>query len=263
MKNFLLFLLAVLGLIFLYMGYNNWIEKTEMKRAASPVPSINDDSASKQKEPAEEDKAAVELDIISNWPEEAKEGFSESAAEGSTYKLAIVGSTAMGIGEGGWGEQVKKSLEEEFGSLIDVQLVEFDGTSSTFLDSQEMEEVVRMAPDMVLFEPFSLNDNTYLVPAEKNHSNIEEFFLQLRSSNDEIVLILQPTHPIAGATVYPQQVEELQSFAETNGYTYLNHWAAWPEEETLGEYLEDTQEEPNEAGHEVWAEFVTDFFIEE
>jgi hypothetical protein len=202
-------------------------------------------------------------EIISNWPQDAQARFIDASENGSVFKIAIVGSPSMGVGDNGWSEQVKESLISKLNRDIDVQLFEFDGTSSTFLNSIEREEVVTMVPDLVLYEPFSLNDNTYLVSSEKNHANIEEFYEQLQEYNENVVLLLQPAHPIVGARVYPQQVRELQTFAKEKGFTYLDHWRAWPEEDALGEYLVDSQEEPNVMGHRVWAEFITRYFIKE
>ena len=58
-------------------------------------------------------------------------------------------------------------------------------------------------------------------------------------------------------------MEELQQFAEDNDIPYLNHWEAWPDQdsEEIKEYITEDSSQPSVKGHEVWAEYMIDYFI--
>ncbi|MFK4307412.1 hypothetical protein ABH957_002082 [Bacillus sp. RC242] len=54
-----------------------------------------------------------------------------------------------------------------------------------------------------------------------------------------------------------------QGIAKQNGYAYIDHWEAWPNA-TTKEILPYLQEEfgfPSAKGYEVWAQYVTDYFV--
>ncbi|MCR8850529.1 SGNH/GDSL hydrolase family protein [Rossellomorea sp. SC111] len=140
-------------------------------------------------------------------------------------------------------------------------IYEYDTTSIEFVNGEQSEEVLTSDPDLVLLEPFSLSDNSNFVGSKNNHESIQIFNRRLKEQNEEAFLILQPTHPIAGATYFPKQVEELQAFADEQNIPYLDHWTAWPDDDTLADYVTESQETPNEKGHEVWAEYLLDYFI--
>jgi hypothetical protein len=261
MKNFLLVLLAIVSVIFLILGNTYWKEKTNVTLNASSIKSEDAVNSNTDEDMTEDADKIDYKSTISNWPEEAQDHFLETRRNQTPFKIAIVGSQALGAGNSGWSDQVKQSLDEKFNSDVVVQLVEYDGTSTDFLESMELKEVVDLQPDLVLFEPFSLNDNSNIISPEQNHLNIDDFYGQLKESNQDVELLLQPTHPLDDATIYPRQVEELKSYAEENGLTYLNHWTAWPKDESLSDYLSETQDTPNESGHQIWAEYITDYFI--
>ncbi|TYR72632.1 SGNH/GDSL hydrolase family protein [Rossellomorea vietnamensis] len=259
MKNFSLILFAIFCFAFLLLGYTHWQDRIAVEPAAATA----NTPAAQEEEPTEPEEENDITSLISNWPEAAQETFLEAQSNGNTYKLAIVGSTALGTEENGWSLQLTSALEETYGESIEVELFEYDTISIEFINSQDMEEVLTFSPDMVLLEPFSLNDNSRGVAVTDNHDSIEIFLSNLQMSNEDATLILQPANPLYEATYYPSQVEDLKSFADTSGITYLDHWQAWPEtnEEELDGYL--TQGEPNEKGHEIWAKYLTEYFIAE
>lgn len=66
-----------------------------------------------------------------------------------------------------------------------------------------------------------------------------------------------------GAKNYPKAIEALKQFAMQNGYTYVNHWGAWTDATTKA-ILPCLQEEfgfQSAKSHEVWAQYVTDYFV--
>jgi hypothetical protein len=260
MKTFSLFLLGIICAAVLVYGNMYWQERTSVSSGEKKT-IVTETPAEKQEAEGEKDYGS----LIGNWPEEAQAAFKETVATGNPYKLAIVGSPALGENENGWSEQVKTELIDIYGETIEVEIFQYDTTSLTFVNGENVEEVLEYEPQLVLFEPFALNDNSNGVGGENNQESIQIFERKLKEQNEEAVLILQPTHPIAGATYYPMQIEELKEFAEENGIPYVDHWSAWPvdDEEALGELLVDSQEMPSEDGHLLWAEYLKDYFIGE
>jgi hypothetical protein len=256
MKNFLLIIFAVLCGALLFLGNDYWMKKT------SQGPILAADSTSINKVDAVERMDHTDA-LITNWTPAAQNAYKETVTKNDTFKIAFVGSPAMGAGEGGWSDQVKKETASRLGDNVKIELFESDTTSIQFLDSEEYKNVLDFKPNLVLFEPFTLVDNSNIIPTSQNHESINTFFEELRKLNGEVVFILQPPHPLEGATFYPKQVQELKEFAEGKKITYLDHWAEWPADETLSDYLVSNQEVPNENGHSLWAEYMIDYFIAE
>ncbi|MCA1055191.1 SGNH/GDSL hydrolase family protein [Rossellomorea aquimaris] len=254
MKNFFLIVFALICIAFLFIGNKHWDERIAGVPALSEGKTAEEPSAA-----AEENNVRPQL---SNWPEHAQQRFMNAIEEERDYKVAIIGSTALGKGEDGWSEQLKENLTVTFNEL-DIRIYESETTSVQFMNDAVYGEILEYGPDLVLFEPFTLVNNLNLVPYERNHEVIMGFYNNLKSANGDVELILQPSYPLAGATIYPKQVEKLKEFAEENGFTFLDHWTAWPEAEELGDYLTDSNESPNDKGHELWAGFLKDYFIAE
>jgi hypothetical protein len=256
MKTFSLIILAIGCAAVLFYGNQYWEERT------SPSAPENQ-SANEEGTDTEATETADYETLIENWPAEAKASFRKALKEGTPYRLVLVGSSALGEGENGWAEQVKDRLESSFDGKLEVEIYAYDTTSIDFVNGEDAEEVLNSDPDLVLLEPFALSDNSNLVGSENNHESIQIFKRKLNEQNEEAVLMLQPTHPIVGATYYPKQIEELQTFAEEQNIPYLDHWTIWPEEDDLSAYLVESQETPNDEGHELWAKYLLGYFIAE
>ncbi|NMH70543.1 SGNH/GDSL hydrolase family protein [Bacillus sp. RO3] len=259
MKTFSLILLGIICAGVLVYGNMYWQERTSV--SGSEQTAIVTESKAEEEETGVEDYDS----LIGNWPEEAQTMYKESIESGTPYRLAIVGSLALGADDNGWSEQLRTELIDTYGDTLEVEIFQYDITSLTFVNGEQVEDVLGYEPQLVLFEPFSLNDNSNGVGGENNQESIEIFERKLKEQNEEVVMILQPTHPIAGATYYPMQIEALKEFAEEKGIPYVDHWSAWPveDEEALGELLVDGQEMPSEDGHELWAEYLVQYFVSE
>ncbi|MFL8938380.1 SGNH/GDSL hydrolase family protein [Rossellomorea oryzaecorticis] len=263
MKRFLLTLLTIGGIIFLILGYIYWQDKTSVSTTNKEVSAADIEDAPSEGEKTKETAEQEGSMFYSNWPESAQEDYLAAKENGKPYKVAIVGSTALGKDTNGWSEQLKSALLEKDPDTLNVEIFQYDTITIDFIYSEQSEEVAAYAPDMVLFEPFSLNDNTKGVTVQDNHDSIEIFLRTLKEANEDVTLLLQPTYPLYNATYYPGQVEELQAFAEEKGYTYLNHWEEWPEDETLDDLNGDNEQAPSEEGHKLWADYLIKYFIAE
>ncbi|WGG45423.1 hypothetical protein [Rossellomorea sp. DA94] len=268
MKKFLLTLLAISCVVFLYLGNMYWKEKTTLVASEEKDTTTVENSPSEEAPAPEEEAAEVkgkkDLDsIISNWPEEARTHFKELKKKGEPFKLAIVGSPAMGESDNGWAPQLKEKLSSELGSQVNVEIFQSEVTSIEFINGEKSDNVLAFEPDLVLLEPFSLTDNSNQVGTVQNHESILMFLRELQETNEDSVLLLQPPHPLEGATYYPQQIEDLKEFAAEESISYLDHWGSWPDDETLSDYLIESQDTPNEKGYEIWADYLIEYFINE
>ena len=129
----------------------------------------------------------------------------------------------------------------------------YGGISSDFVEDDAGMKSLEKAYDLVLFEPFTFNDNGRILVHE-NHGNIESVMDHFESSNEDTVFILHPPQPIHEASIYPKQVEELKGFAEEHDIPYIDVWESWPDYNTeeLTDYL-DGEGHVNSAGVELWA----------
>ena len=154
------------------------------------------------------------------------------------FKIAFLGSSALGEGEDSWPEIVKASLNEAFCSNRDGFDFYYDLTSLEFVNEDKVTEVIEEQPDLVLFEPFTLKDNG-LVTIDDSLENASSTIAKIKESLPDTVVLIQPPHPLYQATYYPVQVEALEQYAEDNDIPYLNHWEAWPDQdsEEIKEYL--------------------------
>jgi hypothetical protein len=277
MKSFLITILAISCAAFLFLGNMYWKERTSISATSDTAgtKTVNSEVAEDEKKEEEQVKDEVETEsaqseedvdvqtLISNWPEDAQQRFISLMEEGEPFKMAVVGSNAMGLDENGWAPQLMEALGTNYGDHIDVQLFQYDLTSIDFINGAESDEVISFEPDLVLFEPFSLVDNSNSVGTVQNHESILMFENRLKEMNGKSVLLLQPPHPLAGATYYPEQIESLEEFAAEEGITYVDHWTGWPEENELADYLIESQDTPNDRGHEIWADQLIDYFVSE
>ncbi|WP_061808962.1 SGNH/GDSL hydrolase family protein [Rossellomorea vietnamensis] len=263
MKNASLFLLAILTIAFLILGNIYWQERTKMAAEGPVDTKVSDTETISPVTETEKGSEPSYEELTGNWPEKARKQFLEAVKSNEPYKVAIVGSPALGAAAGGWSDLLKQELTQTYGDHIDVNLFQTDETSTEFMYSATSEEVVSYKPDLVLWEPFTLKDNTVGVSAEDTAYSINSFLSDLQEANKEVTLILQPGTPLYGAVFYPKQVDELKAFAEESSLTYLDHWSAWPasDDEALQEYLAESKDVPSEKGHDLWAGYLIRYFV--
>ncbi|WP_018708358.1 SGNH/GDSL hydrolase family protein [Siminovitchia fordii] len=256
MRKFITLLAVIATFLFLVAGHFYWKEKTSAHTPVEKKEPVEAKEKAKTKKPVSVDEDL--LTVSANWPKEAQDAFKKATSEGRPYKIAFVGSESIGKEDGGWSVMLKDALSEAYGNAVEVGIFEYDEQSDEFITNGHAEEVAKFKPDFVLFEPFTLNDNGN-IEVEDNHENIKTFISDVKDA----VVVLQPPHPIHGATFYPGQVDQLKAFANAEGLDYLDHWSEWPDQsnEELRTYLQDQQSAPNEKGHEVWFEFLRDYFI--
>ncbi|PLR85424.1 SGNH/GDSL hydrolase family protein [Bacillus sp. V33-4] len=263
MKAIFTTILAICCAVILIMGQIYWNEKTTVpgNNQAGAVPSRVEKAAPPVKNKSKRSNSDY-INLAGNWPEASQERFKTTLAEKQPFKILFAGSEALSLEDNGWPILVKEKIEAAYGKTVTVHSIQYGLNSIDFINQESQAEIAAEKADMVIFEPFTLLDNG-VVELNQSLQNISTIIADIQAANEHTVIVLQPPHPLYAARYYPVQVEELKKYAAQNGITYLDHWAAWPDQqsEDLKQYLSEDQSRPNEKGHEVWAGFIEDFLI--
>ncbi len=196
------------------------------------------------------------MKLAANWPQSAKEQFKLALKEGKPFKILFVGSPSAE-----WENAVTQKLIENYGSArIMTAKHLYDGTSEDFLAENKQVELVAEKAQMVIIEPFLLNDNS-IITIDGTLANLTLIIDAVKAENPDTTFILQPSNPIYLPKYYSTQVDALKGYAEENKITYLDHWTAWPatDDPKIKDYL--VENDPNEKGNQAWAQFLIEHFV--
>ncbi|MFJ5768853.1 SGNH/GDSL hydrolase family protein [Psychrobacillus sp. NPDC093180] len=175
-------------------------------------------------------------------------------------QLLIVGSNAMESGAPGYATLLANALKDTYDNFIETTIAPFDGTSKQFIDKNMAEIDWEKEYDLILLEPFTLNNNG-IVKIEDEQKHIKAFKEKAIEEVSDAVIVLQPSYPIYHANFYLVQIRALENFSATNAYPYINHWNAWPDttDSSLKSLLTEDQS-PNSEGAKVWASPLINYF---
>lgn len=258
MKAFFTFLLAACCIFILIAGNLHWQKKITGSAAPESAPAVERIESADPANPEEERL----LSLAANWPESSRKQLEKALDEQRSYTITILGSKSLGEGSDSWPELLKTELQSAYGKdLIVTKSLSYDMTSSQFVN-QNMGELLKNPGDLILFEPFTLNDNGE-VETKDGLENIAFVMEEVKSKHPYSTFILQPPHPLYDTIYYPKDVEELKEYSEEHSIPYLDHWAAWPEldDPEMKEFLAPDNSQPSKKGHRVWADFLIDYFI--
>ncbi|MCM3709225.1 SGNH/GDSL hydrolase family protein [Sporosarcina luteola] len=264
----LFILVCVTALLF---SYNSWKQKLagdsgDVTAVTEPLAGIaatgveQGDSANEERPTTGEfDRLKdSELAALSANTDARMASLLESRFEADEHvKLLIVGSQAIEQGgNGGAAGMLADSLALAYKGFIETDILPFAGTSREFVE--QMDDLVDVsAYDVVLLEPFTLNNNGRVV-IEDEHRHI----LRLRDTlQEDAVLLLMPSQPIHRPNFYLTQIRSLGNFAAVREIPYIDHWTAWPDvaDEAILGYL-DEDSGPNDVGATAWGEALVDYF---
>ncbi|MCZ8493380.1 SGNH/GDSL hydrolase family protein [Priestia megaterium] len=234
-------------------GKMYWDQKIEAEGVARPT-SISSSSASASSSSWKSD--------AKNLPAAFIEKLEKAEQSGEPVKLVIVGSQDTSTDLGAWPAQLKKKLNDTYGAAIEVEVQEYkDRNSLEFIREKLYEKVIEAKPDVLLFEPFLANDNG-TVGITNTLDNINLIMTHINENTDDLVTIIQPSHPIYQAVNYPKEEEQLKAFAKKHNYEYINHWSEWPSSasESLLSYLNESKTAPSEKGNMAWAKALELYF---
>lgn len=226
------------------------------------------DSGAKKEEKKEEKKQDTKSSFneayAKNLPDAVKEKLKKAAEDKKAVNLVIVGDEASSSEKGAWAAKLTSNLETAYGKgLWNVTVKEYKGESTEELIANKRDkEIAKENPDVILFEPPFITDNGKTGNGNSVAST-QKFVQALSTSAKGATIMIQPSNPVYGAKNYPKAIEALKQFAMQNNYTYIDHWAAWPDASTKAilPYLKEEFGFPTAKGHEVWAQYVTDYFV--
>ena len=259
---FVLFIVSVVG------GKVHWNKKvasaTEQVSEVTETKVEPKEQDPKQEETKQDIKVSYNEAYAKNLPAEVQEKLKKASAEKKAVNLVIVGDGASSSASDAWPAKLAANLDAAYGKgLWNVTVKEYKNESTEMLlVNKRDKDIAGLNPDVILFEPPFITDNNEI----GNGNSIaytEKFVEALRSSAKDATIMIQPPNPVYNATNYPKAIEGLKQFAEQNGYTYINHWEAWPNPATqeILPYLQEKFGFPSAKGHEVWAQYVTDYFV--
>ncbi|BFI98616.1 MAG: SGNH/GDSL hydrolase family protein [Priestia megaterium] len=234
-------------------GRMYWNEKVEAEGVSRPT-TVSESSGSAS--------SASLKSHTGNLPTSIVEKLEKAEKTGDPVKLVIVGSQDTSTDSDAWPAQLEKKLNDTYGSAVEVEVQEYkDKNSLEFVREKLYEKVIEAKPDVLLFEPFLANDNG-TVGITNTLDNINLVMTHINENVDDLVTVIQPSHPIYHAVNYPKEAEQLQAFAKKHDYEYINHWSEWPnsDSESLLSYLTESKTAPSEKGNKAWAKALELYF---
>lgn len=234
-------------------------EENVMKKEVPPT-----EDEHKLQDPNVEEKENELYAYTRNLPKELQEKITKASSSGKPVHLVIYGSESTSNKKDGWPELLKNQLMAAYGEkVMKVTVIsEGDMTSIDVIRAKTYEKVSKQKPDIVLFEPFTLKDNSGKISTNNRFSSIDKMIRSWQQANKAVTILLQPPNPIYGATYYPKQVNDLKEFAKKHSFLYLDHWGSWPNlnDKKMNDYLTQSSM-PNEKGNKIWAEYLIDYFV--
>ncbi|TXC82230.1 hypothetical protein FS935_21280 [Metabacillus litoralis] len=236
--------------------------KTNTVEEKNTEEALSKEEVEKVAKPEEKPETSLST-YTKNLPKTLQDKIIASSKSGKPLQFVIYGSESTPDEKGTWPELFKKKLVDTYGEDIFNVTVISEGhkTSIDVNRANSYEKVSEVKPDIVLFEPFTISDNTKKIAMKNRFDSIRKMIGSWKVVNPEVTIFLQPGNPLYGATYYPKQIDDLKVFAEEQNIAYLNHWEKWPvaKDEKLKNYL-TAESLPNDRGHKVWVEYLSQYF---
>ena len=259
MKAAIISTLSIILVVVLVIGNINW--KLQEESPLSKITSSESAVASNS-----DSDAYFSSDYYSsfatNWPESAQKILEKKLSDKKTFHILLLGSESIGDKKLGLVTPIKEALEKKYDQYVTIDSIAYDGTSSDYVSEQAYSALVDKKPDMIIMEPFLLNDNN-VIDISTTLMNLREIISETKDQLPDVTFVLQPAQQIYDASLYPMQVSDLQKFAEAEKITYWNHWEAWPDgkDKEVLDYLVKDSSDPNEKGYEVWSKYLANKLI--
>ncbi|WP_459501254.1 SGNH/GDSL hydrolase family protein [Bacillus sp. C1] len=201
---------------------------------------------------------------IKNLPDVVKEKVKKAVTSKKLVHLVIVGDQASSASQDAWPMKVAEQIKKTYGNGVwNITVREWkDESTADLLSNKRFDELIALNPDVILFQPPFLTDNNR-GGNKDSVMNLDQFLKQVTENLKDTTFIIQPPNPIHHAINYPNAISELQQYAEQHQYIYLNHWTAWPDQnsEAILPYLQNEHGFPNIKGHELWAQYINTYFV--
>lgn len=280
MKRWLVFLIifisigAVIFGRFSYQAKLSDIAEAAKEHSSTPILQAEENAASEPEEnngTGNNESSEINIaELTEDLDSSVRDLIEDRYAEGEKIEIAAFGSRALTDSESEglipWPELLEVNLNESYSTeLFEVTTYSFDRLTSLEVYQDSLyEEAAVSHPDLLILEPFMLSNNGN-VRIEDSLDITERLIEEFEKENEDIIIFVQPPHPLYNSVFYPQEVEALKDFIEEQGLNYADHWEEWPgiQEEELLTYTDEEHNMPTEAGHELWAEALKKYFVKE
>ncbi len=245
-------LLCLLCIGVLVIGQMHWSNKIEQVSTITAA-TTNEKAPAKKNDPFSKvaDHELKETLQLAAWEN-----------ENGSAQILIAGSDSLGTDKEGTAALLSERLKEAYGDKVTVQHLEYKGNSVDFLANDMVKDYMDAEPDVFIYEPLLLNSNGISSAVKATPEMIDEVLEKLEAENEYMYTILTSPSPIYGATYYLREVESLKGYAEEHDITYVDHWNAWPDDQSqeILDYLNIEQSAPNDKGAEIWADEILTLF---
>jgi hypothetical protein len=265
LKKLIVIIAVVLSMAAVIVSKLHWDDKIAAKASVDTKSYVKDSSLDENKSSSEEKERLKKL--TGNLDKAIAEKIKEAIDKEEQLHLVIFGSASTPL-INGWPSLVKEELLNAYGdAVLRVTIKEIaNKNSSEVINEGLYKSVIDSSPDLLLYEPFFLYDNDQFA-VNKRLENLEYVIGEFEKANPDLITIIQPANPLHNATYYPGQVDELKEYALGNDILYIDHWSAWPDQTSkeMLDYVNGSglprSGQPTEKGHQVWAEYLTEYFI--
>ena len=259
MKAAIISTLSIILVVVLVIGNINWNLQEE-----SPLSKIKSSESAEDSKSNSDSDSGLDYysDFVTSWPKSAQKVFENKLSDKKQFNIVLLGSESIGNKKLGIVTPLKKALEKKYDQYVTIDSIVYDGTSSDYVSEQAYSTLIDRKPDMIIMEPFLLNDNN-VIDISTTLMNLRQIILETKVQLPDVTFILQPAQQIYDASLYPMQISDLQKFAEAEKITYWNHWEAWPDgkDKKVLDYLVKDSSDPNEKGYEVWSKYLANKLI--
>ncbi|KZE38901.1 hypothetical protein AV656_08350 [Bhargavaea cecembensis] len=261
-----LVLIACIGVLLLsYLSWNEKVKEAGAEPVNRPIKQeAPAEGANDQAEDPEEEleKAAApsgeELsNLTANLPESTVEMLMSRLDSEEPVQLLAVGSSSFEEPA----NQLADALDDAYGGWIETDVQTFSGTSESFMQDGIGEIDWKKGYDLVVYEPFTLNNNG-LVVIEDEQEDALEVRDRVREEVEDAAFFITPPQPIHEPNYYLTQINALHKFVDNRDIPFIDHWKQWPDADS-DDILDYVNEEyqPTDKGVEVWAESLKEYFI--
>lgn len=258
LKNILTYFVIILCVIAIIGGKLHWNNKLD-----TPAGATTGQPADKN---TEKEKSQNVATLTQHLPESLAKKIEKAQEENRSLTLIAIGSHATAEGKGTWTDILQTRLNEAYGrGLIQVVVESFeDDLSVTVVQQEKYTDALESNPDIVILEPFILNDNGK-VAIDNTLESVGIIIDAIHKAAPDATIMLQPPNPIHNAVHYPGQVLALKEYAEEQNIIYLDHWTSWPDYESddILDYIDEANELPSDKGHQVWGNYIANYFTGE
>ncbi|MBZ9537088.1 hypothetical protein KGR20_23290 [Cytobacillus oceanisediminis] len=256
MKATILSILSIILVVILVIGNIHWNIRSE-----SPLSTIHPTEGANTEVENKEQYFSLDyyMSFAKSWPDGAQQVLEEKLTDKQSFHILLVGSDAIGDQELGLVTPLQEALASKYDKYVTVESITYDETSSDYVNDNEYESLIAKKPDMVILEPFLLNDNG-VVDISTTLMNLNQVIKETKDELPNVTFIMMPAHQLYNAALYPMQVRDLQKYAESKDIPYWNHWEAWPDSKDpkVQDYYntEGDKSKANEQGFELWSNYL-------